>query len=107
MSFATIALWPVLIASLGVPKISPEPSSSDDAIVGTAIPDPQPAATVSQAGAKDGKEALKPPDRFRWDQHPSLHLGKGTRIDFRARFQGDLRESDAFLDAAEENSGLD
>jgi phosphate-selective porin OprO and OprP len=107
MSLIAIVLWPVLIASLGVPKISPEPLSSEDAIVGTAAPDPQSSEAAPQANAKDGKKALKPPIRFRWDEHPSLHLAKGTRIEFRARFSGDVRESDAFLDAAEENSGLD
>jgi phosphate-selective porin OprO/OprP len=34
-------------------------------------------------------------------------LGKGTHIELRARFQGDLRESDAVLDAAEDRSGVD
>ena len=106
MSLTAIVLWPVLIASLGVPRISPEPPSPEDALVGT-TPGPQSTDTTPQPGAKDGKKAVKPPARFRWDQHPSLHLGKGTRIDFRARFQGDLRESDALRDAVEENSGLD
>src|SRR5262245_47545103 len=27
---------------------------------------------------------------FRWTDRPSLQLGKGTRVDFRVRFQGDL-----------------
>jgi phosphate-selective porin OprO/OprP len=32
---------------------------------------------------------------FRWDDRPSLRLGKGTRIDFKARFQGDVDSTDA------------
>ena len=38
-----------------------------------------------------------PQPTFRWDDHPSIRLGKGTHIDFRARFQADLRRSDAPL----------
>ena len=34
-------------------------------------------------------------------------LGNSTRIDFRARFQGDLRASGAALDAAEESSAFE
>jgi phosphate-selective porin OprO/OprP len=59
-----------------------------------------------QGTKKKPKE--KPPDRFRWDDHPSIHFAKGTHIDFRARFQGDLRWSDPEVDeAAEEDEGLD
>lgn len=43
------------------------------------------------------KEPENPPRgwRFRWDDHPSLRFGRDTRIDFRARFQVHLRDSDA------------
>ena len=34
---------------------------------------------------------------FRWDNRPSLHLGPGTRIDFRVRLQGDLQGTDVEL----------
>ena len=34
---------------------------------------------------------------FRWDNRPSLHLGQGTRIDFRVRLQGDLQGTDVEL----------
>jgi phosphate-selective porin OprO and OprP len=107
MSSSAIVLWSVLIASLAIPKPPAEPLASEDAVVGGATANPQSADTAAQGRAKESKKAPKAPDRFRWDEHPSLHLGKGTRIDFRARFQGDLRESDAVLDAAEESSGLD
>jgi phosphate-selective porin OprO/OprP len=107
MSFTTIVLCPVLIAILGIPKTPQEPLPPEAAIVAAPTGDRQPGPAAAQDRAKHGTKAEKPSDRFRWDEHPSLHLGKGTRIDFRARFQGDLRESDALLDAAEENSGLD
>jgi phosphate-selective porin OprO/OprP len=50
---------------------------------------------VSPLCAQQGGAAPQPV--FRWDDHPSIHLGKGTHIDFRARFQEDIRKSDALL----------
>src|SRR5262245_21838872 len=38
---------------------------------------------------------------FRWDEHPSLVFSKGTHIDFKALFQGDVRDSEAPLDDGE------
>jgi phosphate-selective porin OprO/OprP len=52
------------------------------------------------------QRAPAPQPRFRWDNHPSIRLGPGTHIDFRARFQGDRRESDAPL-ADEDRSSFD
>ena len=88
MSVTTFVAWPVLMAMFGIPITGSGPFNVDRSIV-------------------QQKKAGKAPDRFRWDDHPSLHLGKGTRIDLRARFQGDVRESDAALDAAEDRSGVD
>ena len=34
---------------------------------------------------------------FRWDGRPSLHLGEGTRVDFRVRLQHEIWHSDATL----------
>jgi phosphate-selective porin len=48
---------------------------------------------------KDKDQAAKAPKEekpaFRFEDRPSLHLGKGTRIDFRARVQQDVARSDA------------
>lgn len=44
--------------------------------------------------------------RFEWKEHPTLRAGKWLRADFRARFQGDVRRSEA-LTADETESGLD
>jgi phosphate-selective porin OprO and OprP len=44
---------------------------------------------------------------FRWDNRPSLRLGKGTRVDFRARVQWDIRESEALVPDDEDDSGID
>ncbi len=44
---------------------------------------------------------------FRWDNRPSLRLGRGTRVDFRARVQADIRESEAPIPDDEDDSGVD
>ena len=67
MSFTSIVLWPVLIASLGIPKIPPAPLVSDDAVGGTLSVDPQSAETLPEGRVKETK-TVKPPDRFRWDE---------------------------------------
>lgn len=40
--------------------------------------------------------------QFRWDDHPSIRFGPGTRVDFRARFQANLRRSDAPFDEVDD-----
>ena len=58
------------------------------------------ATAIALAGAALPAEAQNTPPpqpTFRWDDHPSIRLGKGTHIDFRARFQADARRSDAPL----------
>lgn len=45
--------------------------------------------------------------RFVWGEHPSLRAGDWLRVDFRARFQGDARRSEAPADPAEEEDTLD
>ena len=52
-------------------------------------------AGASQPAFAQGAPATKP--TFRWDDHPSIRLGRGTHIDLRARFSGDVRDSDAPL----------
>lgn len=68
-------------------------------------------------GAKDGTHITLQQDKkkdkqtypyFRLDDdHPALHLGKGTRIDFRGRFAADNTHSEAPTDEPEEASTLD
>lgn len=41
---------------------------------------------------------------FRWEEHPSVRLGNWLRVDFRARFQGDLRRSEASIGGREESA---
>jgi phosphate-selective porin OprO/OprP len=58
-------------------------------------------------------EKVEKPWGFRWDERPSFFIGKGTRIDFRARLATHLRESEAFVgdveafDVARRRIGLD
>ena len=42
---------------------------------------------------------------FRWDGRPSLHLGEGTRVDFRVRIQRDVWHSDATLSLDDDSDG--
>jgi len=121
MSAVVAALTPLMAAMLAANGLEPQPERTPAAIVELrrAVP-PEPVTASQQAGpdkkagqqdekGKDkGKDKPKEPPRgFRWENHPSLHLGPGTRIDFRARFQGDLRGSEASVDLAEDETGLD
>ena len=53
---------------------------------------------------KKDEEEQKPEDKvgFRWKGYPSLHLGKGTHLDLRARVQFDARDTDSPRDADDE-----
>jgi phosphate-selective porin OprO/OprP len=44
---------------------------------------------------------------FRWKGYPSLQLGKGTHLDFRARVQFDVRQFDSAPSLAEATAGND
>jgi phosphate-selective porin OprO/OprP len=44
---------------------------------------------------------------FRWDGRPSLHLGEGTRVDFRVRIQSEIWHSDASLSEPDDDSDAD
>jgi phosphate-selective porin OprO and OprP len=60
---------------------------------------------------KDGDKADKKPKEeypyFRLDDHPSIHLGKGTHLDLRARFAADHSDSEASSDEPVERSTVD
>ena len=57
----------------------------------------------TQSSAKKEKQANE--DIFEWGEHPSLRCGKGTRIDFRARLAGELRDSEAPFDVYADRGG--
>ncbi len=68
----------------------------------------------AQAPSQPGNSQEKKPQGkesdwgFRWDNHPSLRLGEGTRVDFRVRLQGDLRWSEAPIpDDDPDEGGID
>jgi len=57
-----------------------------------------PVRLLEAAEASERRQESEPKGRgwrVRWDDHPSLRFGRDTRIDFRARFQADVRESEA------------
>ena len=57
-----------------------------------------PVRLLQAAEAPEPTQESEPKRRgwhVRWDYHPSLRFGRDTRIDFRARFQVDVRESEA------------
>lgn len=72
---------------------------------GPASPPPQApgqtesADTTKKKDKEQDAKAPKPPKEdkpeFRFEDHPSLHIAKGTRIDFKARVQEDVTRSDA------------
>ena len=63
------------------------------------------------------KKAIENDWGFRWTDHPSLRLGPGTRVDFRARLQGNLQdwddpspedgETSSSIDVARRRIGID
>jgi len=63
------------------------------------VPVDQPEATapqpIAQQNPKGQGATLERPWGFRWDDHPSLYFGKSTHIDFRARIQTHVLDSDA------------
>ena len=72
-------------------------------LVASSVPAQDPATTRPEATREKPEETFP---RVEWRDHPSLRLGPGTRIDFRARFQWDVRRSDApFGDDEDEASG--
>jgi phosphate-selective porin OprO/OprP len=72
---------------------------------GAGSPPPQAQAQAEPADKTTKKEkdqAAKPPKapkeqkpEFRFEDHPSLHIAKGTHIDFKARVQQDVTRSEA------------
>ena len=58
---------------------------------------------------KDTKKKQKEDEYpfFRLDDHPTVHFGKGTRLEFRGRFAGDVTDSDAPPADGSESSTVD
>jgi phosphate-selective porin len=63
---------------------------------------------------KDAPKAPKKPKKpkkeypeFRFDDHPSVHFAKGTHVDFKARDQEDVTQSDASTTSAGEFETID
>ena len=72
-------------------------------------PAPQQEGDGKKKKKDDGKKAdeKKSEPEFRLDDHPSIHFGKGTHLDFRARFATDWSDSEAPSDDPTEVSSID
>jgi phosphate-selective porin OprO and OprP len=76
----------------------------------TPTPIQQAAPPTKTKKKKDPEKEKKPKDQFpsfRLDDHPSTHFGKGTHLDFRARFAADSTDSEAPSDDPIETSSID
>jgi phosphate-selective porin OprO and OprP len=67
-----------------------------------AQPAGQPEKTPDQNGPEERSDW-----GFRWDNRPSLRLGKGTRVDFRVKLQWDLKSSEAPIPDNADGWGID
>lgn len=86
----------VALAALGIVVALSLDLAAQGASEGEAVTRP----LWAEIGAQEQPEEPSPPPRgwrFRWDDHPSLLVGRNTRIEFRARFQAHARESEAPL----------
>jgi phosphate-selective porin OprO and OprP len=90
-------------AALLVVLTRPADAATERQAAGQAEPKEKKKKTDDDKAAK--KKADKP--EFRFDDHPSLHIAKGTHIDFRARLQGYYTNSDAATDTGDEISPVD
>lgn len=63
--------------------------------------------TAKTKKVKEPKAAGDGKPVFRFDDHPSIHFGKGSHIDFRARFAADKTDSEASTADPAETSTID
>lgn len=81
------------------------------ALSGQSLPSAQP-ADAEQNESQDKKPKKKTTEKeatptFRLDDHPSIHFGKGTHLDFRARFSADATDSEAANGDSPETATID
>src|SRR5262245_24548997 len=69
------------------------PSGRDSTAPNADEQDPQQAGKKEKDAKQKEEKEKKPDDKvgFQWKGYPSLHLGKGTHVDLRARVQLDAR----------------
>lgn len=73
-------------------------------------PQAAPAAEKNKKKKKKEKKEKKAKDsfpQFRLDDHPSVHFGKGTHLDFRGRFTVEAKDSDAPPDNPDDTAAVD
>lgn len=93
-----LAWWGTAIRALAFVTVAAGPVCAQDAGAPPATP-----AVQAPANPPPGQDPVKPegdgdtkakPVGFRWNKGLSLRLGGAGRIDFKARLQGDVRDSD-------------
>lgn len=65
------------------------------------------AQTSNPTPARHQEKVAETFPRVEWGDHPSVRFGRGTRIDFRARFQVDVRGSEAPFGDDDESDSVD
>jgi phosphate-selective porin len=94
-----LAMWSPLPAA-AAPQASNPPETTPAAPPETVTAPP--IVSVSTTDAKPVKQPDEPDTwGFAWEEHPTLHLGPKAQIQFRARLQADVRESEAPIGSAD------
>jgi phosphate-selective porin OprO/OprP len=95
-----LAMWSPLVATAAAQASDPPESTST--VTPPATVTATPIVTVPATDAKPAKQEEKPDTwRFGWEEHPTLHLGPKAQVQFRARLQADVRESEAPIGSAD------
>jgi phosphate-selective porin len=95
---------PLILPSAALLVVLNRPGAAQTPRVDTQQAEPKEKKPKKEKAAKKPKETYP---FFRLDDHPSLHLAKGTHIDFRARVQEDVTRSDASTASAGEFATVD
>ena len=95
---------PVAGQDVPQPAVVTQPESKDPER--SAVEGEQPPEQPEKKTEKKAKKSEQAPG-FRWTDHPSLRLGPGTHVDFRARLQGNLQNSDVSIAEEEGDSSID
>jgi phosphate-selective porin OprO and OprP len=106
-TFAWTSFVAVLNASSAAAQVPAGPATlrtNTDARQEQPSADPRSQSVNDTDDAKSNAPSAERDWGFQWSDHPSLFFGKNTRIDFRARLQVDVRDSEASIGDA---SGFD
>ena len=89
----------------------PQDGKKEEGKTGSQAAEGKPAKKKKDAGDQGDKKKKKKKEKeypaFKLDDHPSVHLAKGTHIDFQGRFAADVKDSDAPAADTTESSAVD